>query len=238
MKNQEKKLIENFFATFPPTHAIPRTNEALGMKTVRLTPPILDLGCGDGKFALLTFGPKKITVGLDTQPEKIAQAQKSQAYLKTVVAPGEKMPFKDREFATVLANSVLEHVDDLERILREVARILRPGGTLALTVPTPLVSKYQFWSKFIPGWAKFKEKLWRHLNYFGERQWRKKLEKAGFKLARVEKTNSKQALFWADIFFPFFALGSIKKVVPFLEKRKVFGQSSDGATLLIVAKKK
>ncbi len=45
------------------------------------------------------------------------------------------MPFADDSFDLVLATDVIEHVDDDARALREIARVLRPGGTLLLTVP-------------------------------------------------------------------------------------------------------
>lgn len=238
MKSQEKKIVEKFFTHFPPAHAIPRANEALAIRTVKLVPPILDLGCGDGKFALFTFGRRKIEVGLDQNKKEVAKAQKLGVYKKVVVGDAAQMPFADGSFATVLANSVLEHVENLDGVLAEVARVLAKTGLFVLTVPTPLVSQYQFWSRFIPGWAEFKKRLWRHINYFGEGEWRKKLEEAGFRLVLVEKTNSKAAITWADTLFPLFLMGPLKPLIPFLEKRKVFGLNPEGATLLIVAEKK
>jgi len=231
-------VIEKFFAHFSVCHAIPRTNEALAIKTVKLALPILDLGCGDGQFALFTFGRKKIEAGLDKKGRKTAKAVESGAYKKVVVADAANMPFEDKSFASVVSNSVLEHVENLNKVLKEAARILRKRGLLVLTVPTPLVSRYQFWAKFIPGYAEFKRRLWRHINYFGEREWRRRLKKANFEVVLVKRTNSKSAIFWADVFFPLWPIGPLKQVVSFLEKRKVFGFDKKGATLLIVAKKK
>lgn len=237
MKKEEKKIVENFFMHFPPSHAIPRVNEALAIRTIKLIPPILDLGCGDGKFSLFTFGKGRINVGLDKSKKEVTWAEKIGVYKKVVVADAGKMPFKDGSFGTVVANSVLEHVESLDKVLSEVARILRKDGILVLTVPTPLVSEYQFW-KFIPGYAEFKRRLWRHINYFGERQWQKQLERIGLKIVLMRRTNSKSAIMWADIFFPLVPIGPLSRLIPFLEKRNVFGFDKNGATLLIVAKKK
>jgi len=238
MKKEEKTLISNFFTHFPPSHAIPRANEALVIRRVKLTAPVLDLGCGDGKFALFTFGRQQIEVGLDWNEKEVAKAEKIGAYKKFVVADASKMPFADGSFGSVFSNSVLEHIVNLNQALIEVARVLRKGGVFALTVPTPLVSDYQFWAKFIPGYTEFKRRLWQHINYFEKREWQERLEKAGFKIVLVKRTNSKSAISWADIFFPLAPIGPLKQVLPFLEKRKVFGFSKKGATLLIVAEKR
>lgn len=235
---KEKEIIKKFFDHFAPAHAIVRANEALFLKRIKFNSPILDLGCGDGKFAYLTFGQKKIDVGLDANRKEIYKAKKSSAYKKVKTANGNSMPFKNREFNTVISNSVLEHVENLEEVLEETSRILNRNGSLILTVPTPLVSKYFFWSKFIPGWAGFKTKLWRHINYFDENEWKKRLKQAGFKITKIEKTNNKAAIAWADILFPVFPIGPLKFFLPFLEKRKVFKTGQGGATLLILAKKK
>lgn len=229
-KNQ---LIQDFFKDFAPAQAIPRINEALAIFGQKLESPILDLGCGDGRFAKIVYGKRGIEVGLDPNPKEIEKARKTQAYKELVISYGDKMPFSDQTFNSVLANSVLEHVTCLDSVLKETNRVLKKDGLFVLTVPNPLVSQYQFWSKFIPGYARFKEKLWRHINYFGEDQWRQRLEKAGFKIEKIEKTNSKKAIAWADIFFPLFPLGPIKWTRQFLEERQIFGLDSKGATLVI-----
>lgn len=238
MKKEERQLIEAFFDEFSPVHALVRANEAMFLKRVKMRKPILDLGCGDGRFALLTYGEKYIDVGLDADPKEVRKAIKSKAYKSVVVARGAKMPFVKETFKTIISNSVLEHVDELDKVLKETVRILDKKGFFFITVPTPLISKYFFWSKFIPGWAGFKNKVWKHINFFGEEIWRSKLEKAGFRLVKIEKTNSKGAILWADILLPIFPLGPMKRFLPFLEKRRIFGTHKDGATLLICAEKK
>jgi len=239
MKKKDREIIEKFFAYFSPCHAIPRANEALAIKTIPLKSPILDLGCGDGRFALFTFGENKIEVGLDCSSGELEKARKSKAYQKLVLANASNMPFADESFSSVIANSVLEHVEELDKVLAEVFRILKKEGIFVLTVPTPKVSFYQFWSGFIPGYAEFKRKFWRHINYFEEEEWQKRLRGVGFKTILIKRTNSKNAVMWADIFFPLALIGSLKWVVPFLleEKRRIFGFAENGATLVIVAKK-
>jgi len=52
------------------------------------------------------------------------------------VAPGDRIPEPDASFDFVFSNSVLEHIDDLEPVITEVARVLRAGGTFLFTVPS------------------------------------------------------------------------------------------------------
>jgi SAM-dependent methyltransferase len=99
-----------------------------------LLPPdseVLDLGCGVGhSFARLA--PRK-TVGVDLSAEALAGQERP-----TVVADMRALPFDSGRFASVLSVHSLEHVPDPERVLREVQRVLRPGGTALFVTPNRL----------------------------------------------------------------------------------------------------
>lgn len=237
MNKAEQIIVNKFFQSFAPTHAIVRVNEALFFKRLKLKPPILDLGCGDGKFALLTFGQKRIDMGLDVDRKQLNKAMKIKSYKKVMVSNASQIPFGKGSFNSIISNSVLEHVENLDNVLKESYRVLGKKGELAITVPTPVISQYFFWSKFIPGWAAFKNRLWKHVNFFDEPVWRNKLKKAGFTIVKIEKTNSKKAIFWADVLFFLFPIGSLAVFMPFLQKKKVFGLDKYGGTLLILAQK-
>jgi SAM-dependent methyltransferase len=96
--------------------------------------PALDLGCGDGHFARqIAAGP--LAVGIDPDPGALRAAAGRAAHRALAAASATALPFRAASFGTVIANSVLEHVRDLDASLAEVARVLRPGGRLLLTVP-------------------------------------------------------------------------------------------------------
>src|SRR5256886_9782050 len=57
------------------------------------------------------------------------------AHARPVAGDGTVMPFGDAVFDRVIAAEVLEHIHDDHAALREIARVLRPGGLLAVTVP-------------------------------------------------------------------------------------------------------
>ena len=107
---------------------------------------LLDVGCGGGllaeEFARLGFD----VTGIDPAPESIATARAHAASsgLSIVyeVGAGEHLPFAAGAFDQVACCDVLEHVDDVDRVIREIARVLRPGGLLFYdTINRTLISK-------------------------------------------------------------------------------------------------
>lgn len=99
---------------------------------------VLDLGCGAGFDALIAaqlVGPAGHVVGVDLSPEMraVAEAGRSEAGLPQVefrVGSVEALPFPDASFDVALSNGVLNLIPDKPAALREVFRVLRPGGRL------------------------------------------------------------------------------------------------------------
>jgi SAM-dependent methyltransferase len=92
---------------------------------------VLDLGCGVGHSYHL-LAPRE-TVGLDSSSEALVGQDR-----ETVVADMRELPFPDSSFASVLAVHSIEHVPDPERVLREVVRVLVPGGKAIFVTPNRL----------------------------------------------------------------------------------------------------
>lgn len=90
----------------------------------------LDLGCGKGRFAARLRALGAEVIGLDRSAAMLAGGEG----LGRVLGSACRLPFLDKTFDGALAVEVLEHVanPDLERVLDEAARVLRPGGTLAI----------------------------------------------------------------------------------------------------------
>jgi SAM-dependent methyltransferase len=93
---------------------------------LRHLPPgahVLDLGCRDGSFPRTSY-PELRVVALDRAPGAAG-----------VQADAAALPFQDASFDALIANHSLEHMDDLEGVLRELGRVVRPGGSLYVSVP-------------------------------------------------------------------------------------------------------
>ncbi len=89
---------------------------------------LLDVGCGSKPYRDL-FNVTDY-IGLD-----IDSANSRKRAIADYFYDGSKFPFADKEFEAVLCNQVLEHVFNPDEFLREIHRVLKPGGKLLLTVP-------------------------------------------------------------------------------------------------------
>jgi len=99
------------------------------------TDNLLDAGCAWG-YATCHFSSKsRRTWGIDIDGGYIAIARSRYPNIEFVEGPLEDTPFETDFFDVIVMNDVLEHVDDETGTLNEVFRILRPGGTLIITVP-------------------------------------------------------------------------------------------------------
>ncbi|MBI3086892.1 MAG: methyltransferase domain-containing protein, partial [candidate division NC10 bacterium] len=105
---------------------------------IHLGEAVLDLGCGAGLDALLAaqlVGPAGRVAGIDLSPEMlaVAEAGRAEAGLPQVEfreASVEALPFPDASFDVALSNGVLNLIPDKPAALREIFRVLRPGGRL------------------------------------------------------------------------------------------------------------
>lgn len=95
---------------------------------------VLDLGCGAG-FGTVKFSRYFDTYAVEPSLEYAQRARARAPRAAVTHGSAEHLPYPDDDFAAVLMLDVLEHVADERATIDEVARVLRPGGLLVLSVP-------------------------------------------------------------------------------------------------------
>ena len=104
--------------------------------------PVVDVGCGIGKLgtALTRLGRSDLQIiGADFQGTLLEEAR--DGYAARIEADAHHLPFRDGAFAAAIASNSLHHFPDAEQAMREIARVLRPGGVFVSYDPryvTPL----------------------------------------------------------------------------------------------------
>ncbi len=98
-----------------------------------LQKPLLDFGCGDGSFAAVLF--TEIEYGVDIDADALKTAKQFRLYDTLLQSDRNVIPLADASVNSVMSNSVLEHVQDLEGAISEISRVLGANGTFVFTVP-------------------------------------------------------------------------------------------------------
>lgn len=168
----------------PYFRALLRAIESTYYQDLPLPAPILDVGCGDGHFASLTFD-QKIDVGLDPWHGPIHEARACAAYRGLVEADGARTPFPSDYFASGFSNSVLEHIPHIDAVLEETQRVLRRGAPFYFCVPNPRYLSELSISRLLGrGYTEWFRKISRVAHADEPDVWKRRLEQAGFELVR------------------------------------------------------
>lgn len=149
---------------------------------------VVDLGSGSGMdtfVAALKVGPMGRVIGVDMTDEQLNKAERLRersrfanvSYLKGYI---ESVPLRDRSADVVISNGVINLATDKAKVFAEAARLLRPGGRMAIAdivtdvqLPEKIVCNSDLWAACIGGAAQ-------------RDTYRAEIEAAGLKLAMVE----------------------------------------------------
>ena len=136
-------------------------------ETVRSGDRVLDACCGTGDLAIAARGRGADVVGVDFSERMLERAAGKEPQVEWVRADVLALPFEDSSFDAVTVGFGVRNVEDLEAGVRELRRVLRPGGRLGiLEITTPrgrLAPFYRVWfdrvvpalGKVLPGGAAY-----------------------------------------------------------------------------------
>lgn len=134
---------ENYERFFVPSIGAPVAKDLMSTAALRPGERVLDVACGTGVITRLAeqqVGSNGTVAGLDINPGMLAVARSvtpSEMPIEWHEASAEKMPLPDESFDVVLCQMGLQFIPDKSAALREIARVLAPGGRLILNLPGP-----------------------------------------------------------------------------------------------------
>ena len=165
---------------------------------------ILDLGCGFGRHAFeaarrgayvvaLDAGEDEVNGVLNTFAAMVEAGELPQATTKVGVVQGDalNLPFPDNTFDRVICSEVLEHIPNDQGAMAELTRVLRPGGTMAITIPR--------WGPELINWALSDEYHMTpggHVRIYRRRVAQGRLEKTGLKVTGHHYAHGLHSPYW------------------------------------------
>jgi 2-polyprenyl-3-methyl-5-hydroxy-6-metoxy-1,4-benzoquinol methylase len=135
----------------------------------------LDLGCGDGRLTGELDAAELTAADVSRVALERARRRLPDSARIVELEPDAPLPLDDGEFDLVLCAETLEHVRDVQLLLSEARRVLRPGGTLAVSTPatSPLMRP--------------PDPLSPHLRFFTRRSLARLLGELGFDVDSIER---------------------------------------------------
>jgi SAM-dependent methyltransferase len=166
---------------------------------------LLDLGCGFGRHAFEAARRGARVVAADMADGELKEVRNTfdamvdagevipAACTGTVQGDATRLPFADASFHRVIASEVMEHIADDSAAAAELARVLKPGGMLAVTVPAEWPERLcwrlseEYHAPFVPGG---------HLRIYTEDQLRSRLAGAGLKPGKSHRAHALHSPYW------------------------------------------
>lgn len=164
---------------------------------------VLNVGFGDGPQAIVYEGAFKEMIGVEIQANRLERARsmlRSQEidHVQLIEGNVERLPFEPNSFDAALAIDIVEHVQHPDIFLKEIFRVLRPGGRLLITFPAMhdrFEDAMSFLGRFAKPWKKRKPHGhggdWHpdaHAHEYPISAWKQQVQKTGFHFVKSRAT--------------------------------------------------
>jgi SAM-dependent methyltransferase len=152
---------------------------------------ILEIGCGKGAMLRQLRAAGHRVTGIDVDGAALSYCRQSSADVSLCVASGDRLPFADGAFDTVLSFDLFEHIRDSDRHLTEVRRVLKPNGRYLLQTPNKWTNipfeLLRQWRKYGTGpLASYREVLSDHCALHSYWQLGRRFARHGFATSHVD----------------------------------------------------
>jgi ubiquinone/menaquinone biosynthesis C-methylase UbiE len=259
---EKESFLKRYLAQAPIFLAMERAIECRLISELEFKKPILDLGCGDGLFSSILLSETD-NLGIDISFDELVKCSKRKQSKKVAAGDICMLPLKSGSFNTIICNSVMEHVPDIKKALREAQRVLSSGGKFIITLPTENYEKFLFYPSVLQGLGLKKtagayrgavKKIFKHYHAYPTAQWLNLIGDNGFRVLRARPYFPRKVMALSDFYLPFSSLSLLNKKIfkrwiiwPALRKfmagflelslRKfyLYNHSSKGACVLIEA---
>ncbi|HEY3323053.1 MAG TPA: class I SAM-dependent methyltransferase [Planctomycetota bacterium] len=211
--------MQDYLALAPSALALERILEWRIYARLSFPRPVLDVGCGEGLFAHVLFS-EPVDAGIDPNSRELERAREWGSYSELIHGFGDKIPKQDNTFQTVFSNSVLEHIPDLPPVLKEIHRVLAPGGCFYLTVPSHRFEEFNWPVQFLNAlsltglsqrYRRFFNRFWRHHTAQELPKWKALLEEHGFLVESAQYYGTKKSCLLNDALVPPGMIGLLTK---------------------------
>ena len=162
---------------------------------------MLDVGCGEGRhiFGIMQDYPQMKCIGLDMDNASLVKAEEGYEYFESISKAGAEfikgsaysLPFPDDSIDLIVCSEVLEHLHQYNNAIKEIHRVLKPGGKFYASVPATWPEKVC--------WALSKDyqnQPGGHLRIFNQSDLIAEIIEPGFKFLSSEKFHSIHVPYW------------------------------------------
>lgn len=154
---------------------------------------VLDVGCGDGRHILEAARRGAFAVAVDYDPAELTRARErlGEARVDLIAADATHLPFRNAAFDAVICTETLEHLPDDRGAVRELSRVLVPGGLLHGAVPSHF-TELAYWTlsrsyRTTPGG---------HVRMYRPRALKSLLRAEGLRVERIRYVHFVDSVFW------------------------------------------
>ena len=162
---------------------------------------MLDVGCGEGRhiFGIMQKYPEMKCIGLDMDDDSLVKAEEGYEFFESISNAGAEflkgsaysLPFQNNSLDLIVCSEVLEHLHQYNDAVKEIHRVLKPGGKFYASVPAS-------WPEKIC-WALSKDyqnQPGGHLRIFNQSKLVSEISEAGFKFLSSDRFHSIHAPYW------------------------------------------